>query len=72
MSLASRTRIEPLSPPHAVRRRQSVSVANFGSGNVMKLSAGGMVTGTYKTGDGPLAAVCSEGVVYVVNNGGTV
>lgn len=26
--------------------------------------------GTYKVGDGPLSAVFSEGVIYVVNNGG--
>jgi hypothetical protein len=29
-----------------------------------------MVAGTYKTGDGPLSAVFSQGTVYVVNNGG--
>lgn len=36
----------------------------------MKLSIDGMLTGTYKVGDGPLSAVFSDGVVYVVNNGG--
>jgi DNA-binding beta-propeller fold protein YncE len=29
-----------------------------------------MLAGTYKVGDGPLSAVFSEGVIYVVNNGG--
>jgi YVTN family beta-propeller protein len=36
----------------------------------MRLTATGALSGTYKAGDGPLAAVCSDGVVYVVNNGG--
>ena len=37
---------------------------------MIKLSADGVVIGTYKTGDGPVSAVFSAGVVYVVNNGG--
>jgi YVTN family beta-propeller protein len=36
----------------------------------MKLSTDGMVTGTYKAGDGPVSVSFSKGVVYVVNNGG--
>jgi YVTN family beta-propeller protein len=48
----------------------SLWVANFGNNNVMKLTTGGVVTGTFKAGDGPVSAVFSEGVVYVVNNGG--
>jgi len=28
------------------------------------------VSGTFKTGDGPVSTVFSKGVIYVVNNGG--
>jgi DNA-binding beta-propeller fold protein YncE len=28
------------------------------------------VTGTYKSGDGPVSAVFNQGIVYIVNNGG--
>ena len=56
----------------SVRARTSAGlwVANFGSSNVMKLSTDGMLASTYKTGDGPVSAVFSQGVVYIVNNGG--
>jgi DNA-binding beta-propeller fold protein YncE len=34
------------------------------------LTVEGVVSATYKTGDGPVSAVFSKGIVYVVNNGG--